>query len=124
MLLLISAALAQDADTFDFSGSAFDDQGSFQLEHPKLGLHKAWYAGLGVVYADDPLVLVYPDGREEKVVSRQFSTRVHGGFTLGETARIDVIVPVYPSVVVNGDASGFTMGDIGWTGVPVCSHND
>ena len=58
MLLLISAALAQDADTFDFSGSAFDDQGSLQLTHPKLGLHKAWYTGVGVVYADDPLVLV------------------------------------------------------------------
>ena len=111
MLLLISAALAQDADTFDFSGSAFDDQGSLQLTHPKLGLHKAWYTGVGVVYADDPLVLVFPDGREEKVVSRQFSTRVHGGVTLGETARLDVILPVYPSVVVDGTSS-FTLGDV------------
>ena len=112
MLLLISAALAQDADTFDLSGSALDDQGSFQLTHPKLGLHKAWYAGLGLVYADDPLVLVYPDGREESVVSKQFSTRLHGGVTLGETARIDVQVPVYPAVVVNG-VRDFTLGDIG-----------
>ena len=111
MLLLITAAFAQDADTFDFSGSAFDDQGSLQLEHPVLGLHNAWYAGMGMVYADDPLVLVYPDGREEKVVEKQFSTRVQAGYTLGEVLRLDLGVPVYPAVVVNGERT-FTLGDI------------
>ncbi len=121
MLLLITAALAQDADTFDFAGSALADQGSLQLVHPSIGLHNAWYAGLGLVYAKDPLVLVFPSGREETVVSQQFSTRVQAGYNLGEVARIDLAVPAYPAVVVNG-VSSFTMGDVSLGAViPVAS---
>lgn len=124
-LLWMGAAEAQDADTFTFSGSAWDDQGSLQLAHPTLGAANSFYAGLGLVYADDPLVIVYDDGRgEEAVVSKQFSTRVQGGYNINEAARIDVEVPLYPAVVVQ-DQRAFAMGDIELGAmIPIASTGD
>ncbi len=78
ILALSGLALAQDADTFAFSGSALDRQGGLQLAHPTLGEAGSYYANLGLVYADDPLVLRLDDGTEESVVSRQLSFRLHG----------------------------------------------
>ena len=121
---MLGEAQAQDADTFEFAGSNFDRRGSLQLAHPVLGAAGGFYAGLGLVYADDPLVIRYEDGTEESVVSRQFSTRLAGGYTIGDVARIDVSVPLYPSVVVNG-VSDFALGDISLAAlIPVWSDGD
>ena len=124
ILALGGEAHAQDADTFEFAGSNFDRRGSLQLVHPVLGAPGSYYAGLGLVYADDPLVIRYDDGTEESVVSRQFSTRLAGGYTIGDYARVDVSVPLYPSVVVN-DEGGFAFGDISVAAlIPVWSQGD
>ncbi|MCB9760676.1 MAG: OmpA family protein [Alphaproteobacteria bacterium] len=106
-MLASTEALAQDADTFNFAGGVFDHQGSLQLAHPHLGQPSGFYAGLGLVYADDPLVLRYSNDTEESVVKGQFSTRLQGGYTLHERVRLDLELPVYPSVRV-GDSSGYT----------------
>ena len=112
-----SAAAAQSAnvDTFDTSGGLFDNQGTLQLAHPHIGMSGSWYGGLGVVYAHNPLVYVAIDenGEEsrEVIVGKQLSTRVVGGYNIGAIARVDLEVPVYPSVTVE-DASSFAMGDI------------
>ena len=58
-LLFSPAVFAQDADTFNFAGSNFDQQGSLQLTHPEIGEGGSAYAGLGIVYAQNPLVLRY-----------------------------------------------------------------
>ena len=110
-LILVGSALAQDADTFAFSGSALDDQGTLQLVHPTLGESGSYYAGLGLVLANNPLVVRYEDGTEDVMVGKQFSTRVQGGYNVNGFTRVDVDVPVYPAVQVNGQRQ-FAMGDI------------
>ncbi|MCB9743424.1 MAG: OmpA family protein [Alphaproteobacteria bacterium] len=97
-LLASPSAFAQDVDTFSFAGASFDHQGSLQLAHPKLGSPGSWYGGLGLVYADDPLVLRYNDGSEESIVKSQLSFRLHGGYTLQDKLRLDVELPLYPAV--------------------------
>ncbi|HJN75858.1 MAG TPA: OmpA family protein [Myxococcota bacterium] len=124
MLLWIGVAEAQDADTFAFSGSAWDDQGTLELSHPSLGAANSWYAGVGLVYADDPLVIQYEDGREESVVSRQFSTRLQGGYDINEAVRLDLEVPLYPFIVVQ-DQQAFAMGDIQLAAmIPIAEFGD
>lgn len=91
-------AAAQDVDSFSFSGSMFDRQGTLQLTHPHLGKPGSYYAGLGLVYADDPLVAQFESGREETVVATQISTRLAAGYNLAGRVRFDLEVPVYPSV--------------------------
>ncbi len=101
MMVASSApAMAQDVDSFAFSGSMFDTQGTLQLAHPHLGKAGTYYAGLGVVYADSPLVALYESGREEEVVATQISTRLAAGYNIGSRVRLDLEVPVYPSVRV------------------------
>ncbi|MCB9741520.1 MAG: OmpA family protein [Alphaproteobacteria bacterium] len=102
-LILSPSAHAQDVDTFAIAGSNFDHQGSLQLAHPKLGSPGSWYGGLGLVYADDPLVLVYEDGSEKSVVKSQMSFRLQGGYTLNDLLRIDVELPIYPAVRLSDD---------------------
>jgi len=124
----MGAAQAQDADTFAFSGSAWDDQGTLQLAHPTLGQAGAWYGGVGLVYADDPLVVEFtagPDvGQEAAIVSRQLSTRFQGGYTIADAARVDVEVPFYPYLVVQ-DQQALAMGDITLSGMlPIASWGD
>ena len=133
-LLSARPAAAQDVDSFNFSGAMFDRQGTLQLSHPKLGQAGSYYAGLGMAYADDPLVLQYPSGREEEVVAAQFSTRLAAGYNLGGRVRFDLEVPVYPTVKVSDSpASGedptfsnvFAMGNIrlGAT-IPLLTYED
>ncbi len=106
-------ARAQDIDTFKPSGSGYDSWGTLQLVHPEIGLAGGAYAGLGLVYADDPLVRVDgATGAETAVVSSQFSTRVAAGYNLLGVARLDVAMPLYPSVVMGGQAGQFALGDL------------
>ena len=115
MLLLLAplTAAAQDidADTYDISGSSFDDEGMLQLVHPHIGNPSSFYAGLGFVYSHQPAVWRLDDGSKQVLVDGQFSTRVAGGFNLLGAARIDLEVPLFPYNSVDGQSS-FSMGDV------------
>lgn len=109
--LLPASAAAQDADTFDISGSNLDGQGTLQRHDPHLDAKPTWYAGLGLVYANDPLVLVDVQGTETAVVGSQVGAHIQGGYNFSGKVRLDVDIPTYPSVNVNGQGQ-FAMGDI------------
>jgi hypothetical protein len=114
MILLLSlAALALDADTYKPAGSSPDLQGGLQVMSPTLGWANSAYAGLGLVYAHNPIVRVYTDGTREVILSDTFATRLGAGYNIGGKVRIDLDVPLYP-VVAAADAtrSGFAAGDI------------
>ena len=117
-------ALAQDVDTFKPSGAHYDAWGTLQLAHPEIGLAGGAYAGLGLVFADDPLVRVGGDDVETTVVASQFSTRLAAGYNLLGRARLDVEMPLYPSVTLEGQTGEFALGDlrIGGT-VPILRYD-
>jgi outer membrane protein OmpA-like peptidoglycan-associated protein len=116
MLLLVSTlALALDADTYDPAGSTLDGLGGLQVESPDLGAPGDYYAGLQVVYGLNPVVVVDGDGNESPWVAGMFGTHLGGGYTLGSTVRLDLDVPLYPSVDASAATdpfTGFAMGDI------------
>lgn len=126
-LLLVGlplSARAQDVDTFSFSGSMWDRQGTLQVAHPHIGHAGGYYAGLGLTLADDPLVLEYPNGDEISKVSTQFSTRLMGGYNILGFARVDLEVPVYPTVRVDDQAT-FAMGNVRiGAAVPLLRYED
>ena len=112
---LSSVALAQDADTFNMSGSNFDNQGSLELIHPRIGEGGSLYGGLVLALASQPLVISYDNGTQDVLVGSQFSTRLQGGYNLNGKVRFDVEVPIYPSVkVYSGEVadSKFALGPI------------
>lgn len=122
--LLPATAAAQDADTFDISGSNLDGQGTLQRHDPHLDDRPTWYAGLGLVYANDPLVLIDGDGDETIVVGGQTSARIQAGYNFSGKVRLDLDIPTYPSVNVNGQGQ-FAMGDIRVGAlVPLVSYGD
>ena len=49
-------AAAQDIDTFRPNGGHYDSWGTLQLAHPEIGLAGGAYAGVGLVFAENPLV--------------------------------------------------------------------
>lgn len=121
---LPGTALAQDADTFDISGSNLDGQGTLQRHDPHLDDRPTWYAGLGLVHANDPLVLIDGNGEETVVVGGQTSARIQAGYNFSGKVRLDVDIPTYPSVNVNGEGQ-FAMGDIRVGAlVPIIAYED
>ncbi len=111
-LALSAPALALDAETFDPAGSTLDGLGGLQVESPVVGIPGDWYGGLILGYATNPVVSI-KDGVESPYVASQFMTRLGGGYTIGQVARLDLDVPLYPSIDAPGaDFSGFAMGDI------------
>lgn len=120
LLLLLAArpALAVDADTFDATGSTFDEQGGLQIIAPTVGYPSDAFGGLMLVYAHDPVVQVFSDGSKTVIVGTQFASHVMGGYTIGGIARVDVDVPIYPFVGgPNQSYNGVAMGDIKLQGV-------
>ncbi len=115
-LLCAGAVHAQDTDTLDVSGSHYSAQGTFEHIWPALKPPGSVYAAMGLAYSRNPLVLEYQSGEIHQVVSGQFSTRLAAGRTFGRQFRLDLDVPVYPSVMVEGD-SHLAMGDIRVVGV-------
>jgi outer membrane protein OmpA-like peptidoglycan-associated protein len=111
--LLPGLARAQelDADSFNLSGGALDDQGTLQLVHPHIGNPGSFYAGLGAVYSHQPLVYRFEDGTREVLVDGQFSTRLAVGYNVVGAVRIDLEVPIYPWLSIGGESS-FAMGNI------------
>jgi outer membrane protein OmpA-like peptidoglycan-associated protein len=117
LLLLARTALAVDADIYDPAGSTFDGAGGLQVESPVAGAPGAFYGGLQIVYAHDPIVSHTDDG-VESYVSDQFGLHLGGGYTLGRVVRLDLDVPMYPVVSVPGeDFEGGAFGDIRFGGL-------
>jgi outer membrane protein OmpA-like peptidoglycan-associated protein len=122
--LFSTPALAQDADTFDLSASNMDGGGTLQRHHPHLSARGSAYAGAAFVYAKDPLVGLLDDGSEITLVSSQFSTRFMGGYNFDGKARLDLDLPMYPSVNVEGTTQ-FAMGDIRLGAmIPIVDYGD
>jgi len=103
--LLTSPVGAQDLDTFAVSGAHFDRQGTLQLASPRLSQPDAWYLGTGLTWAHQPVL-----AGDQVVIERQAAARLAGGYTLGERLRLEASLPLYPSVVVDGEG-GFALGD-------------
>jgi outer membrane protein OmpA-like peptidoglycan-associated protein len=107
-------ALALDADTFDPAGASFDGQGTLQLHHPGMGFEHAMYAGVGLSWAHDPIVIQHSDGSEEPLVGSVLGTRIAGGYNIAGRARVDLSMPLYPYAGAPGAGwSGFAAGDLG-----------
>ncbi|MFH1469190.1 MAG: OmpA family protein [Pseudomonadota bacterium] len=114
LLAAPTAAFAVDSDTFEPSGSAFDARGSLQLHQPEIGFKNAMYAGLGLAWTDDPIVIEHGDGTEEPYVHALVGTRLAGGYDIAGRARLELGVPFYPYAgAPDADWSGATIGDIG-----------
>jgi len=114
MLVSVSSpALALDSDTFEPSGSSFDGQSTLQLHHPGMGFERAMYAGVGLSWADDPIVVQHSDGTEEPLVHSLVGTRIAGGYNIAGRVRIDLAMPVYPYAgAPEASWSGFSAGDL------------
>jgi outer membrane protein OmpA-like peptidoglycan-associated protein len=107
-------AWAVDADTFEASGSSFDGRGTIQLHHPDLGFQRSLYAGMGLSWADDPIVVQHSDGSEEPLVHSLFGTRIAGGYNIAGRVRVDLSMPLYPYAgAPDAGWSGFSAGDLG-----------
>ena len=105
------SALAQDIDFFSFSGGALDARGTLQVSSPYIGQNQAWYSGIGVVLAGNPLVIERGLDDIEAVVSQQISARALLGYNLGGIVRLDLEMPAYPLVVHQGETSS-ALGDL------------
>jgi outer membrane protein OmpA-like peptidoglycan-associated protein len=106
-------AIALDADTFETSGSSFDGKGTLQLHHPGLGFERAMYAGVGLSWADDPIVVQHSDGTEEPLVHSLIGTRIAGGYNIAGRVRVDLAMPLYPYAgAPEAGWSGFSAGDL------------
>jgi outer membrane protein OmpA-like peptidoglycan-associated protein len=124
LLALATPAVAQDADTYELSASNLDGQGTLQRHSPHLSSRPGWYAGLGLSYANDPLVLRRTDGTETTVVGSMVGASLMGGYNFGGKARLDVAVPTYPSVNVQGTGQ-FALGDVRLGAlVPLVSYDE
>ncbi len=122
LLGLSFSVQAQDVDGFDFSGSLLDAAGGLQIPSAELGEPGAFYAGVGAVVADRPLIIALPDGTETALVGRQTSTRLMVGYTTGWNTRIDLQAPYYPSVVVEGETLR-GKGDLMASALVLASHS-
>lgn len=109
-LLALSTAFALDSDTYRPVGSSYDLQGGLQVTSPSIGWAGSGYAGLGLVYAHNPIVRVFGDGTEEIVVGSSFATRFGAGYNVGGKVRLDLDLPLYP-FLGSEDYSGFSTGD-------------
>ncbi len=107
------AAQAQDIDTFKPSGSHYAGWGSLQLQHPEIGLKGGYYGGVGLVYAQNPLVYLDEEDVETIIVRNQFSTRLAAGYNIAGRVRADLEFPLYPAVGLGEtEPTQFALGDL------------
>lgn len=112
--LLGGAALrpahAQDAETFELSGSLVDGQPTLQRLAPFVGPKGSWGVGAGLVYARNPLVEVLPDGTQRAVVPDRVGSPLLAAYSLG-FLRVDASIPLYPTVSTEAGGS-FAFGQL------------
>jgi len=115
-------ASAQNLDTLSLSGGLEDDKGTFELESPWLGHPDAWYLGLALAYADDPVVIELEDGTEQSLLQAHLAVHVLGGYTVLGRVRVDVDAPLYPRVTLM-DQNTWAIGDLRLSAtIPIWAH--
>ncbi len=126
LLSLALSAHALDSDTYRPAGSSADLQGGLQVMSPTIGYPGSGYAGLGLVYAHNPVVRLFDDGTRQSVVSSSFATRFGAGYNVGGKVRLDLDLPIYPYVgAPEPEWGGFSTGDARIDAViPVLSLED
>lgn len=100
MLLLISSALALDADVFSMDATTWDPAAFTRLGTPDAGEPGDWDAGLTLDYADAPLSEVLPTGRAP-VLDALATARLGVAYSFGGL-RVDGALPVH----AGADGSG------------------
>ncbi len=122
-LLWARPARALDGDTFVPSGSLWDAQGTLQLTQPSIGFPGAAYAGAGLAWTDDPVVVIHPDDTTESLVHTLLATRAVAGFSLLGRVRFDAALPLYPIADAAG-GGGARLGDLRLGAVvPLLAHD-
>ncbi len=100
MLLLISAALALDADVFSMDATTWDPAAFSRLGTPDAGEPGDWDAGMVLDYADAPVSEVLPTGRAP-VLDALATAQLGVAYSFGGL-RLDGAFPVHAGV----DGSG------------------
>ncbi len=125
LLALSTNAFATDVDAFQPASSVVTGVGTLQAESP-LVLGEGFSGGLLGNFAQNPVVRTFQNGDRESAVSSMVPLHVYGGYTVADTVRVDVFLPVYATV--NAPVSDFTgpaVGDLRLQGViPVHTVSD
>ena len=112
LLALSTYAIAADVDAFQPASSPVTGYGTLQAESPLL-IGDGFSGGLLGNFAQNPVVRTFDDGTSEAAVSSMVPLHFYGGYTIAETARIDVFLPVYASVNAPVNSfSGAALGDL------------
>lgn len=121
-LIFLSGAVAPlahtaDVDTYTPASSTVYGQGTLQAESPLL-VGEGFSGGILAAFSDSPVVRNFDNGQQQEAVSAMLPFNLYGGYTLGETARIDAFLPVYGFVDAPiNNFSGPAMGDLRLQGV-------
>jgi outer membrane protein OmpA-like peptidoglycan-associated protein len=111
-LLLATAALAADVDTFTPASSLASGLGSLQGEAPQLG-EEGFAGGVLAAFSEDPVIRRFDDGDRAPEVSALAPVHLHGGWTVDDLVRFDVLLPVYAWVDAPLTAyQGAAVGDL------------
>ena len=112
-LLALPLAHAADADTFQQAASLPTKLGSLQGEAPQLA-EGGFSGGLGLGLASNTVVRTFETDRpDEAEVALQVPLLLHGGYTVENVARFDVVMPVYVlSDAPLNDFAGPAAGDL------------
>ncbi|MCO4748440.1 MAG: hypothetical protein KC912_26865, partial [Proteobacteria bacterium] len=111
-VLLCTPALAQDVAPFDPAASNAGDSGTLSVESPFLPGSGALFGAYATI-AEDTAVVRHANGTYTPLVSQIVGTTLHGGWTFGTAARVDLLIPLYPWVDAPvSDFSGAAAGDL------------
>ncbi len=111
-VLLATPALAADLDLFTPSGSVVHDLGTLQGELPRLGAEGV-SLGLMAWVAEDLAVADYANGSSVPVLGTAFALPVYGAYTIGDKARVEVLLPLYLYADAPKDGfRGAALGDV------------
>ena len=106
-VLMAAPADAREPERLHLSGSHWDGSGALQLVHPTDLDRRSGYAGGWAGTASDV-------GWSNEPFRRTAGAGLHAGYTLIKRVRLDVALPVWPSLI-RSDAAGneFSSGGIG-----------
>jgi len=111
------AAFAADVDSFNPGSSSVFGTGTLQGESPHL-VGEGAAGALLTSFAQDPVVRTFKNGDETPAVAAMVPMTVYGGYTVADTVRIDLLVPLYPYVNAPiQDFEGPALGDFRVQGV-------
>lgn len=112
LLALLSPAFAADVDPFTEASSLAVGRGSLQGEAPQLS-EEGVSASASVALSQSPVVRSFDDRPSQVEVDALAPVTVHGGYTVDNVARFDVLLPVYAYVGAPlADYQGAALGDL------------